>query len=229
MSCLAWQKIRRIVVMAPAVPVVPQWQDEVEASSFGLTSRVVFDRDISSFVTRRERGWPQTLTTCTQGSSSGHSLLGDETLTPVRCAIGLDDGTGLAGCSSTRSSHHRGAGPAVRNTRQTSALPPSRRADLGSPIASEHRPFLSATPSVSEPRLQQLRRSWRILDPLRFSLRRPRHRGPSCYDEVMVRLPRAISAKSKEVASQRVVEQIDIADLKVDAPELYDPRAYKAV
>jgi superfamily II DNA or RNA helicase len=200
------RRIDLVLVAAPA-GMVRQWQDELEAK-FGLSFTVI-DRDYLATL-RRDRGYSANPWSFGSRFIISHSLMPDETYTG-----GLRD---LLGNFRPRAllildeAHHAAPASGSRYAIDSQFT----RAVRGLADRFEHRLFLSATPHNGHS--NSFSALLEILDPQRFTRGVPVK--PRDLDPVMVRRLKSDLRHFGETFPERVVEEIRIAGLPSDAPEL---------
>jgi superfamily II DNA or RNA helicase len=198
------RRIDLVLVAAPA-GMVRQWQDELEAK-FGLSFTVI-DRDYLATL-RRDRGYGANPWSSGSRFIISHSLMADETyMGGLRDLLGnfrpralliLDEAHHAAPASGSRIDSH------------------FTRAIRGLAGRFEHRLFLSATPHNGHS--NSFSALLEILDPQRFTRGVPVK--PRDLDPVMARRLKSDLRHFGETFPERVVEEIRIAGLPSDAPEL---------
>jgi superfamily II DNA or RNA helicase len=200
------RRIDLVLVAAPA-GMVRQWQDELEAK-FGLSFTVI-DRDYLATL-RRDRGYSANPWSSGSRFIISHSLMADETYMG-----GLRD---LLGNFRPRAllildeAHHAAPASGSRYAIDSQFT----RAVRGLADRFEHRLFLSATPHNGHS--NSFSALLEILDPQRFTRGVPVK--PRDLDPVMVRRLKSDLRHFGETFPERVVEEIRIAGLPSDAPEL---------
>lgn len=200
------RRLNEIVVAAPPSMLV-QWQEELD-SRFGLTFQIL-DREYVEEV-RRTRGFGVNPWTTFPRFLVSHRLLADEAyMAPLRVWLdGFRPSTMLILDEAHHAAPASGAKYAI-DSRLTESV-----RDLAQLF--EHRLFLSATPHNGHP--HSFSALLEILDPHRFT--RGVKVNPSHVKEVMIR---RLKDDIREVAGgfpQRVVEQVDLAGLPPETPEL---------
>jgi hypothetical protein len=201
------KKVRDIVVACPP-SVLPQWQDELE-QRFGLGFEIL-DKDYVIRV-RRERGYGTNPWATHTRFLISHRLLIDEAYAgPMRDWLGdfrpgslliLDEAHHAAPSSGSRYAIDSKITRAVR--------------DLAPRF--EHRLFLSATPHNGHS--NSFSALLEILDPQRFCRGVP-VRSKKLLEDVMVRRLKDDIREVQGGFPRRLVKQLDIDGLPLDAPEL---------
>lgn len=201
------KKVREIVVACPPSMLL-QWQDELE-TRFGLTFRILDKEYLTQ--TRQARGFGVNPWTTHNRFLISQRLLIDETYTaPLRDWLGeFRPGTLLI----LDEAHHAAPASGARYAIDSKITRAIR--DIAPRF--EHRLFLSATPHNGHS--NSFSALLELLDPQRFCRGVPVRKGQ--LDAVMVRrLKEDLRGAGIPGFCQREVQQLDIAGLPEDAPEL---------
>jgi superfamily II DNA or RNA helicase len=200
------RRIDFVLVAAPA-GMVRQWQDELEAK-FGLTFTLV-DRDHLAML-RRDRGYGANPWSSGSRFIISHSLIADETYVAGLRSL-LDDFRPRS-LLILDEAHHAAPASGSRYAIDSQFT----REIRGLAGRFEHRLFLSATPHNGHS--NSFSTLLEILDPQRFTSGVPVR--PRDLDPVMVRRLKSDLRYFGEAFPERVIEEIRIAGLPSDAPEL---------